>query len=121
MKGNALFDTTILIDNLNGHAQALATRDRYTDHFISIVTWMEVLVGATAATEGFVRTFLKSFVLLDLTPAIAERAILIRRQKRLKLPDAIILASAEINGLTLVTRNTRDFVADAGIDIPYVL
>ncbi len=82
---------------------------------------MEVLVGATPVTESFVRVFLKSFVLLDLAPDITERAITIRRERRLKLPDAIILATAEINGLTLVTRNTRDFFAGAGIEIPYVL
>ena len=38
-----------------------------------------------------------------------ERTILVRRQMRLKLPDAIIYASALVTGRTLVTYNTRDF------------
>jgi predicted nucleic acid-binding protein len=44
----------------------------------------------------------------------------LRREIRLKLPDAIILASARANGLLLVTRNHRDFPRkDSDIRIPY--
>ena len=34
-----------------------------------------------------------------------------RRERRIKLPDAIILATAEIENRLLITRNTRDFPA----------
>jgi predicted nucleic acid-binding protein len=53
---------------------------------------------------------------------VAEEAVRIRRQRRLKLPDAIILATARVHGLVLVTRNTKDFdPADPAIRIPYAL
>jgi hypothetical protein len=55
-------------------------------------------------------------------PEVAERAIAIRRANKIKLPDAIIQATAEVEGRVLITRNTRDFPAGvAGIRVPYVL
>jgi hypothetical protein len=51
---------------------------------------------------------------------IAERAVALRRARRVKLPDALIWATAETQGALLVTRNTKDFPADApGIRVPY--
>jgi len=53
----ALFDTNILIDYLRGIEASRTELDRYEDKAISIVTWMEVLVGAlpplAVATRGF--------------------------------------------------------------------
>jgi predicted nucleic acid-binding protein len=44
----------------------------------------------------------------------------IRWQKRLKVPDAIILATAEAAGRVLVTRNVKDFpVGIGGVRAPY--
>ena len=115
-----LFDTCILIDYLQGVVQARAECDRHADRAISIVTWMEVLAGATAANEADTRTLLFYFQLLPLTVEVAERAVAIRRKNKIKLPDAIIKATAETDGRVLITRNTRDFPANArGIHIPY--
>jgi len=115
-----LFDTCILIDYLQGVVQARAECDRHADRAISIVTWMEVLAGATAANEADTRTLLLYFQLLPLTVEVAERAVAIRRKNKIKLPDAIIKATAETDGRVLITRNTRDFPANArGIHIPY--
>ena len=57
---SALFDTNILIDYLNGIQPAKTELDRYSDKAISLITWMEVMVGATPETEGIVRGFLKA-------------------------------------------------------------
>lgn len=46
---------------------------------------------------------------LDLTEAIAEQSIRLRQQFKTKTPDAIIAATALLNGLTVVTNNTSDF------------
>lgn len=57
----ALFDTNILIDYLNGVPQARDELTRYAAKSISIVTFMEVLIGAADAMEpGRVR-FFRSF------------------------------------------------------------
>lgn len=68
------------------------------------------------------RMLLSRFEVLPLTTEVAEVAARIRRERRLKLPDAVILATARHHGLALVTRNTKDFLpGEPGIVIPYTL
>jgi hypothetical protein len=117
-----LFDTVILIDYLRGVTHARIECDRHADRAVSIITWMEVLAGATAANEADARILLVNFQLLSLTPEVAERSVAIRRAGKIKLPDAIIRATAEVEGRVLITRNTRDFPAGtAGIHVPYTI
>jgi predicted nucleic acid-binding protein len=117
-----LFDTNILIDYLRGIPQARAECGSHADRAVSIISWMEVMVGSTAANEPDARSFLQNFYTLPLGADVAERAFLLRRSSRIKLPDAIIQATAEAAGRVLITRNTRDFPADApGVRIPYTL
>lgn len=117
-----LFDTNIIIDYLRGLPAARVECDRYSDRAISVVTWMEVMAGATPADEPDIRDFLGYFATVALTPDIAERAVLIRRAHRLKLPDAIIKATAEESTRLLITRNTREFGENTpAVRIPYVL
>ena len=120
---DGVFDTNILIDQLNGVIVAADEIDRFTKPAISIVTWIEVLAGANSQREdAIIRHLLKDFALLPITDAIAERAAEIRRTTRLKLPDAVILATAEVHGCLLITRNTRDFsVSDPRVRVPYRL
>jgi predicted nucleic acid-binding protein len=117
-----LFDTNILIDYLRGILQARAECDQHSDRAISIISWMEVMAGSTAANEAEARSFLLNFYTLPLTAEVAEQAVAVRRQRKIKLPDAVIQATAEISGRVLITRNTRDFPAgQAGVRIPYTL
>jgi predicted nucleic acid-binding protein len=117
---NALFDTNILIDHLKGIPEAKEELDRYTSRAISVITWMEVLAGAVPANEVAARTLLSAFLVLPITEVIAETTVKIRRTHKLKLPDAIILATAEQTGRVLITRNTRDFdESHPSIRIPY--
>ncbi len=117
-----LLDTNILIDFLNGIDEAREELDNYRDPAISIVTWMEVLVGATAQDESLIRGFLDAFEVVALDRDVAEIAIGLRRARAIKLPDAIIWASAQATNRLLVSRNARDFPeADPGVRIPYVL
>jgi len=117
---NAIFDSNILIDYLNGVRQAKLELDRYTQKSISIVTWIEVMAGTSSSTEYQTRLILRAYQLIPMTAAVAERAFVLRRDRKLKLPDAVILATAQEAGLLLVTRNTRDFsAADPQIRIPY--
>lgn len=118
----ALFDTNILIDYLNGIKPAGDELIRYQDVAISIVSWMEVLAGAPPAFESDTRRFLTRFDLVGIDERIADRAVSLRRTHRIKLPDAIIWASALVESRLLVTRNERDFPADdPGVRIPYRL
>lgn len=118
----ALFDTNILVDYLNAVPEARTELQRYTEKAVSIITWMEVLVGADQDLEGATHGFLSGFDLVDVDERIAERAVGLRRDHRIKLPDAIIWATAQVHGMLLVTRNTRNFSADdPGIRAPYKL
>ncbi len=118
----ALFDTNILIDYLLGIDAAKQELARYEYRAISTITWMEVLVGTTEADEAAVRTWLSTFEVIALDAVIANRAVQIRQQKRIRLPDAIVWASAQVNSLLLVSRNTKDFPEDEpGVRVPYRL
>ncbi len=118
----ALFDTNILIDFLNGAPEARDEIGRYQDPAISIVTWMEVMVGARETAGSTTRAFLARFEVIGVDEAVAEAAVRLRRSHRMKLPDAIIWASARTSGRLLVTRNTKDFPAgDPGVRAPYSL
>ena len=116
-----LLDSAIVIDHMNGIAAATAYLELLESPGISIVTWIEVMAGLRdPQSEALGRTLLRSFELVPLSEAIAEEAVRIRRDRRLKLPDAIILATARQIGCPLVTRNTKDFSTDdPGIVVPY--
>lgn len=116
----ALFDTNILIDYLNGIPAARKELDLYQVHAISIVTWMEVMGGGEVELAEVTRAFLNRFTVIPVGDAIAERAVKLRRERRLKLPDAIILATSLESGLMLVTRNVKDFGGKLpGVRNPY--
>jgi predicted nucleic acid-binding protein len=118
----ALFDTNVLVDYLNAVPQARTELERYDEKAISIITWMEVMVGAGPGLEAATQHFLGSFAVLPVDDRVAERAVAIRRGRRIKLPDAVIWATAQVNALLLVTRNVKDFPeGDPGIRAPYRL
>jgi predicted nucleic acid-binding protein len=116
----ALLDTNILIDFLQAVPAAREEMNRYTDKAISIITWMEVMAGAPPPATRGTREFLDGFTLVELDERIAERAVALRREHRLKLPDAIIWATAQVQAMLLVTRGTRGFPPnDPGVRMPY--
>jgi predicted nucleic acid-binding protein len=120
-KLNALIDSDVLLDFLDGYASAASEIARYEECCISIISWMELLAGArTQADEDVRRGFLSHFRTVALTPRVAEEAVTLRRRYRLKLPDAIIWASAISENCLLVSRNTKDFPANQpGVRFPY--
>ena len=86
----AIVDTNILIDYLNGIQQAQQELDLYEEPCISLITWMEVLTGSQPEEEDTIREFLIRFRVIPIDKRIAEEAVRIRRERRLRLPDAII-------------------------------
>ncbi|MBV9062672.1 MAG: type II toxin-antitoxin system VapC family toxin [Alphaproteobacteria bacterium] len=116
----ALFDTNILLDYLKGIEAAELEFSRYHDIAISVVSRIEVLVGVTHEIEPDVRSFLDHLPTVQLGTAVAERTVALRRLHRVKLADAIIWASAQMEGRLLVTRDRKDFPSDdPGIRMPY--
>lgn len=119
----ALFDTNILIDYLNGIEAAKTELGRYRERLISVVTWMEVQAGANDEGEAdVIEMFLRDFRIVEITRRVARTAVEIRQERRMRLPDALVWASARAESALLVTRNTRDFPdEDPGVRVPYSL
>lgn len=117
----ASFDSNIVIDALNGRSAAWAELERVGERWISRVTVIEVMSRVDRRALDSTRTMLDSFYIDEVSVAIAERAAALRRERpRLKLPDAVIHASALQGNRVLVTRNTKDFPAGLlGIRVPY--
>lgn len=116
------FDSNIVVDWLNRTPEAKAELSRYPRHRLSRIAWTEILAGEALETREVVRELIAAFEIVELDARIATAAADIRRRTRMKLLDAYILATAQINGAILVTRNIKDFPADMpGIRVPYTL
>lgn len=118
-----IFDTNILIDCLKGYGTAEKCLRIHSDRVISVITQIEILSGAQPSTEQKLRGFLAGFEVIHTDARIAERASQIRKQTGLKLPDAMILATATCERRTLLTRDQRILNADHGVACvcPYVV
>ena len=103
-------------------ADTLAWLERQQQPHISVITWIEVLVGCREGETSRVRDWLESFPRLPLDEAIAAETVRLRKRHGLKIPDAIILATARCGDLSLATRNLKDFpLALGGVVHPYRL
>ncbi len=126
MSGYSL-DANILIDSLLEHDPArreiLRIANSGARMWISRMAWIEVLSKGTDAVVRDALVFLSRFGLDEIDDEISNRAASLRRERpRLKSPDAIILATAQIRGRVLVTRNTKDFPAEMpGVRVPYTI
>jgi predicted nucleic acid-binding protein len=119
MGSPALIDTNILIDLVAGSPQALKTLREHPDRAISVITRIEFLAGLRDGERDRAETTLSSFRQIELTPEIVEETIEVRKQTRLKLPDAILMATAHVEKRVLLTRNSRDFKVGRHVRVPY--
>ncbi len=111
-----LIDTNILIYYFNGSLSASAKEKitaMLTDDFnISVISKMEFL-GFNRFDSGEKQEaarFISFADVLPLSDAIVERTIQLKQTAKIKLPDAIIGATALCYNLNLVTHNVKDFV-----------
>lgn len=109
---NVLVDTDIFIDHLRGAHELRAGRHRLA---YSVITRAELFAGTTAtdAVSQLIAPF-REFVV---DRSVAERAGRIRRDTNLRLPDALIAATALEHGFNLATRNNADFAPVTGLRV----
>lgn len=107
-----LVDTDIFIDHLRGSTELRAGQHRL--HY-STITRAELFAGNTAT--GLASQLLAPFREIPVNRAVAERAGRVAREFGLRLPDALIAATALENGLQLATRNMRHFQDLRGLRI----
>lgn len=105
-----LVDTDVFIDHLRGAAALNPGRHRL--HY-SVVTRAELFAGSTATNLS--SQLLAPFRELAVDRAIAERAGRVAREFGIRLPDALIAATALEHGLGLVTRNRKHFDSIRGL------
>lgn len=79
------------------------------DFGVSVITEIELLSypALSSADEEVARGFLDEVTRHPLTDSIRDRTIALRRQYRLKLPDALIAATALDAGATLLTNDQQ--------------
>ena len=111
MNGNkALLDSNIII-YLSKRQLPFSFLDRFESVYISVISYMEVLGYnfIDSREENFVNELVLLFNVRFIDQKIANSVIDIRKKFQIKLPDAIIAATAMIDDLCLITRNIEDF------------
>lgn len=123
MVASHLMDSNVLIDYASGKfsgAAGLKLDGIFNESFhYSILSRMEVL-GYNAPIEVLqnMEEFLSTGIMIYVTDEICNRTISVRRSlPKIKLPDAIIAATAIVHSLTLLTRNTSDFKNVIGLSL----
>ena len=115
-----IFDTGVVADWLAGKPQARAELLRYPRHRIARVTWIELCAAEPMETRDHVRELIAPFEIVELDGRIATAAADLIARMGLSLAAAAVLATAQVSGAILVTRNTKDFPAmTPGIRVPY--
>ncbi len=86
---------------------------------ISVITVIELLSWIRPEIEVQVRDFVEDANVIDLDIAVVRKCVQIRRSKKMKVPDAIIAATALVNGMTLITGDGDfDRIADLQVFSP---
>jgi toxin FitB len=107
---DVLVDTDVFIDHLRGSTALQPGKHRL--HY-SVITRAELFAGNSATNRC--AQLLAPFKELPVDRAVAERAGRVSREFGLRLPDALIAATALEHGLQLATRNEKDFAPVRGL------
>jgi predicted nucleic acid-binding protein len=120
-----LIDTNIIIDfsenRLPLNAKLFVAEVIDNEPNISIINKIELL-GFSLVTPEIIE-FTDSTNIINLTKDVANQTIKLRKNRKIKLPDAIIASTVLAHNLTLISRNTKDFDGIDGLEFinPYDL
>jgi len=111
---NILLDTNVLVYHVVGDPAAtkfLEETIARRSFYLSILSMIEFLGWHGHTEEEFAecKGLVELATILPVSKEVADKAIELRRSKRIKLADAVIASTALVNNLQLVTRNVREF------------
>ena len=119
-------DTNIVSDYFSASfsVDGIALMDTVIDAVpkISVITQIELLCWQKDAdTEQKIKNFIADSVVLDISPEVIVQCVNLRKGKKIKIPDAIIAATALAYGYILITNNEKDFANIKGLKManPY--
>ena len=118
MNGNRLFvDTNILIFFLKGDQEVIDIISE-KDPVISFITELELLSFPEDArdSEDTIKGLLRNCSIIDINQEIKKGTIRFRKSTTLKLPDAIIAATAQFTELPLITAD-KQFKSVKDLDV----
>jgi predicted nucleic acid-binding protein len=127
---NYILDTNVVIDYIQGHFPDKETAFIESLLFanipnISVITEIEILCWKHAKEEDVEQyeKFIANSKVIELYNNVKRKTIDIRKNHKIKLPDAIIAATALVYDLELITRNVEDFedIAELKIKNPWDL
>lgn len=86
---------------------------------ISVITEIELLCWKTPTEEDLLvlHDFIENALVFELETPIKLKTAELRKVHKIKLPDAVIAATALTHNLTLITRNTADFKNIEGLNL----
>src|SRR3989338_7484298 len=108
-----LIDTNIIIDHLRGDSSVTSfledIESKNIQASISVITEYELLIFSklTPKQEKEILSFLKIFVILNITSSIVRIAASFGRKYHSDIVDSLIAATAYKNKSILITRNTK--------------
>lgn len=130
--GLILLDTNILADHFNGFKEAFVEISYHRNVGISSITYLEVAVGLHGTNIAAFDLLIGSLpiAIFHTDDSIINEAISIRKTsiavyhagigRKVRTADSIILATANVTGRQLITRNPRDFRgANIPVRVPY--
>jgi len=126
MEQQYLIDSNVVIDYLSGKIpeKGMLFMNGIIDDIpnVSVISKIEVLgYKTTPEVYRLLSGFFKDSIVLGLSDSVVEQTIELRKRYKIKTPDAIIAATAIVNQLKLLSRNTKDFEKIKGLDVlnPY--
>jgi len=117
-----LIDSNAAIDYLKGSlpASGMKLMDSIINDIpnVSVITKIEVLGFSTVPSAYKLLTeFFDDAIVFGLTDEVTDKTIEIRKTHKIKLPDAIVAATALVNKFDLVSRNISDFKNVQGLKV----
>ena len=102
-----LLDTNTALYLLGGEILSLNLPEG--EYAVSVITELELLSFSriTISEEAVIQEFLKEMRVIELSKEIKNQTVLLRRKSSLKLPDAIIAATAIETDSILITRDKK--------------